>query len=116
MTVQAEATYENGMLRLSAPLPLPEHARVTLTIQSAGEAAPTPEPSDWVKHVRALAASAPKVSHVIDDSRESFYGPPEEPPLETLPQDEWTRKFHAWADSFPTRARLADDSRESISP
>ena len=34
MTTTVEAIYENGMLKLPAPLPLPEKAHVTVTIQS----------------------------------------------------------------------------------
>ena len=76
MTMQTEATYENGLLYPSQPLPLPEHARVTVTIHSVDNATGPPEPpkaGDWVQRVRALVASAPKVSHIADDSRESIY-------------------------------------------
>jgi len=31
-----EAVYEDGLLRLAAPLPLPNHARVTVTVQTTG--------------------------------------------------------------------------------
>ena len=34
MTIQVEATYENGVLRLAEPLPLHEHERVRITIES----------------------------------------------------------------------------------
>ena len=49
MTTTVEAIYENGMLKLPAPLPLPEKAHVTVTIQSG-----TPIPTDaergaWLK-------------------------------------------------------------------
>jgi predicted DNA-binding antitoxin AbrB/MazE fold protein len=78
MTMQTEATYENGILRPFAPLPLPEHARVTLTIQAAEDSdrardVPPADASDWIQRVRAWVASAPKVSHIADDSRESIY-------------------------------------------
>ncbi len=33
MTLQVEATYENGVLRLDRPLPFAEHERVQVTIQ-----------------------------------------------------------------------------------
>ena len=32
MTIKAEAIYENGVLRLSAPLPFQEHQKVALVI------------------------------------------------------------------------------------
>jgi predicted DNA-binding antitoxin AbrB/MazE fold protein len=34
MSTTLEAVYEDGLLRLSAPLPLPNHARVTVTVQA----------------------------------------------------------------------------------
>lgn len=35
MTITVEATYEDGILKLAAPLPLKEHERVTVTIRPA---------------------------------------------------------------------------------
>ncbi len=35
MSLTVEATYENGVLKLSQPLPLKDHEKVTVTIQSA---------------------------------------------------------------------------------
>lgn len=37
MATTVDAIYENGKLLLQKPLPLPEHARVTVTIESDGE-------------------------------------------------------------------------------
>ena len=34
MTLKAEAIYENGVLKLAAPLPLPEHQKVELDIRA----------------------------------------------------------------------------------
>lgn len=34
MTIQVEATYENGVLKLAEPLPLHEHERVRITVES----------------------------------------------------------------------------------
>jgi predicted DNA-binding antitoxin AbrB/MazE fold protein len=34
MSLQVEATYENGVLKLDKPLPLDEHERVTVHIKS----------------------------------------------------------------------------------
>jgi predicted DNA-binding antitoxin AbrB/MazE fold protein len=36
MTISIEATYENGVLKPAQPLPLPEHAKVHITVQAAG--------------------------------------------------------------------------------
>jgi len=33
MSLQVEATYENGALKLDRPLPLKEHERIVVTIQ-----------------------------------------------------------------------------------
>ncbi len=35
MTLTVEATYENGVLRPVQPLPLPEHAKVRITVTAA---------------------------------------------------------------------------------
>ena len=34
MSTTLEAIYEDGVLRLANPLPLPNHARVTVTVQT----------------------------------------------------------------------------------
>lgn len=34
MSTTIEAIYEDGLLRLANPLPLPNHARVTVTVQT----------------------------------------------------------------------------------
>ncbi len=34
MSTTLEAVYEDGHLRLASPLPLPNHARVTVTVQT----------------------------------------------------------------------------------
>lgn len=39
MSLEVEATYENGVLKLSEPLPLQEGQKVNLTIQPVGSAA-----------------------------------------------------------------------------
>jgi predicted DNA-binding antitoxin AbrB/MazE fold protein len=45
MSLEVEATYENGLFKLDWPLPLQEHQRVRLTVceQDAG----TPEDQAW---------------------------------------------------------------------
>ena len=37
MSLEAEATYENGVLKLDAPLPLDEHERVTVRVKQHAE-------------------------------------------------------------------------------
>lgn len=49
MTTTVEAIYENGMLKLPAPLPLPERAHVTVTIQSEAAVPPDAERGAWLK-------------------------------------------------------------------
>jgi predicted DNA-binding antitoxin AbrB/MazE fold protein len=39
MTLTVEATYENGVLKPAAPLPLDEHERVEVTVRRASIAA-----------------------------------------------------------------------------
>lgn len=45
MTKTVEAIYENGVLRLPEPLPLPEKSHVTVTIESTDD----PERDAWLK-------------------------------------------------------------------
>jgi len=45
MTWTVEAIYENGVLKLPAPLPLPEKSHVTVTIESNDDA----ERGAWLK-------------------------------------------------------------------
>lgn len=45
MTKTVEAIYENGVLRLPGPLPLPEKAHVMVTIESPDDA----ERDAWLK-------------------------------------------------------------------
>jgi predicted DNA-binding antitoxin AbrB/MazE fold protein len=39
MTFTVEAVFENGVLKPAEPLPLPEHARVTVTVVAGGSTA-----------------------------------------------------------------------------
>ncbi len=36
MSLEIQATYEDGVLKLDKPLPLEEHARVTVTVTASG--------------------------------------------------------------------------------
>ena len=49
MTTTVEAIYENGTLKLPAPLPLPEKAHVTVTIQSPPASGDDAERAAWLK-------------------------------------------------------------------
>ena len=49
MTTTVEAIYENGMLKLPAPLPLPEKTHVTVTIQSEAAPSSDAERGGWLK-------------------------------------------------------------------
>ena len=49
MTTRLDAVYENGMLRLPAPLPLPENAHVWVTIHTDLQEYPEPERGAWLK-------------------------------------------------------------------
>lgn len=45
MPLTFEAIYENGILKPAQPLPLKEHEKVHVTVQSSG---------DWVKHTYGI--------------------------------------------------------------
>ena len=53
MSTTLEAVYENGLLRLANPLPLPNHARVTVTVQTLDEDA---EQMGWLNESEAALA------------------------------------------------------------
>jgi predicted DNA-binding antitoxin AbrB/MazE fold protein len=62
MTKTLEAIYENGMLRLPGPLPLPEKSLVTVTVQTAEDE----ERETWLK------VSEDKLAQAWDDSDDVF--------------------------------------------
>ena len=45
MTITIEATYENGMLKLTQPLPLKEHQRVRITVETE---------ASWVRRTQGM--------------------------------------------------------------
>ena len=49
MTTTVDAVYEGGKLILPAPLPLPEHAHVRVTILGDETALPDSERAEWLK-------------------------------------------------------------------
>jgi len=49
MTATVEAIYENGMLKLPSPLPLPERSHVIVTIQSEPASDEQSERAAWMK-------------------------------------------------------------------
>lgn len=52
MIATLEAIYEQGVLRLASPLPLPEHAQVRVTVQSDATAT-DPERAEWASASQA---------------------------------------------------------------
>jgi predicted DNA-binding antitoxin AbrB/MazE fold protein len=65
MTRTVEAIYEKGMLKLPAPLPLPEMSPVTVTIQS-------PPVGDNAERETWLKVSEDKLTSAWDDSDNVF--------------------------------------------
>jgi predicted DNA-binding antitoxin AbrB/MazE fold protein len=49
MTTTVEAIYEKGALRLPAPLPLPDHTPVLVTIETAPLRSGDPERTAWLQ-------------------------------------------------------------------
>lgn len=62
MTKTLEAIYENGVLKLPAPLPLPEKSQVRVTIQTTDDE----ERDTWLK------VSEDKLAQAWDDSDDVF--------------------------------------------
>lgn len=50
MTKTVEAIYENGVLKLPEPLPLPERTRVLVTIEASSAVAEDGERRLWLDH------------------------------------------------------------------
>jgi predicted DNA-binding antitoxin AbrB/MazE fold protein len=65
VTQTVEAIYEKGVLKLAAPLPLPEKSSVTVTIQS-------PPVSDDAERETWLRVSEDKLTSAWDDSDDVF--------------------------------------------
>ena len=65
MSLEAEAIYENGMLKLDKPLPLDEHERVTLRIETQ------------VRRIRMSAGLIPFPDQA--EAREYLLGPENQP-------------------------------------
>jgi len=73
MALTIEAVYENGVLKPSQPLPLTEHERVRITIQSA---------TNWVEETYGICGwkgSAEEGERFATDAELDFPPPPEEP-------------------------------------
>jgi predicted DNA-binding antitoxin AbrB/MazE fold protein len=62
VTKTLEAIYENGVLKLPAPLPLPERSHVTVTIQSVDDE----ERETWMR------VCEDKLAQAWDDSDDVF--------------------------------------------
>jgi predicted DNA-binding antitoxin AbrB/MazE fold protein len=73
MPYTVEAIYENGILKLTQPLPLKEHERVRVTIQPR---------SNWVQETHGICGwkgSAEEADRFASDPELDFPPPPEEP-------------------------------------
>ena len=74
MTLTIAATYEDGVLKPEQPLPLPEHAKVRVTVQTSDDA---------VRRVRETAGIVPcrdpDVIELAALDPELSYSPVEEP-------------------------------------
>ncbi len=73
MPLTVEAVYEDGVLKPVQPLPLQEHAKVRVTIES---------PRNWVEETYGLCGwtgSAEEADRFATDPELDFPPPPEEP-------------------------------------
>ncbi|WP_395743020.1 antitoxin AF2212-like protein [Prosthecobacter sp.] len=64
MSTAVEAIYENGLLQLLAPLPLPEHSRVRVAVELLGD---DPERSEW------LSQSQSQLEKVWDNDADDVF-------------------------------------------
>ncbi len=60
MTITVQATYENGTLMLEQPLPLNDHEKVQVTIQSATSPLVEPVRPSLAERITALARDLPQ--------------------------------------------------------
>ena len=67
MTQTLAAIYENGMLKLSAPLPLPDKSHVTVTVESELMVAEDAEREHW------LNASKEALTKTWDNSADDVF-------------------------------------------
>jgi predicted DNA-binding antitoxin AbrB/MazE fold protein len=58
MTATIEAIYENGMLRLSRPLPLEEKAQVMVTVQTKPDSDDASEREAWLRRSEEVLTKA----------------------------------------------------------
>jgi predicted DNA-binding antitoxin AbrB/MazE fold protein len=73
MSLTVEATYENGVVKPARPLPLSEHQRVRITIQSA---------TNWVEDTYGIwgwKGCAAEAEPFATDPELDFPSPPEGP-------------------------------------
>jgi predicted DNA-binding antitoxin AbrB/MazE fold protein len=54
MAITTEATYENGALKPTSPLPLKENEKVRITVESANQPAPPGEAEQMVRRSYGL--------------------------------------------------------------
>ncbi len=73
MPLTVEAIYENGVLKPTGPLPLKEHQKVRLTIESA---------DNWVQATAGIIrwqGSSEELQRFAEDPELDYPPPPEEP-------------------------------------
>lgn len=64
MSTAVDAIYQNGLLQLVAPLPLPEHTRVRVAVELVSD---DPERSEW------LAQSQSQLETVWDNDADDVF-------------------------------------------
>jgi predicted DNA-binding antitoxin AbrB/MazE fold protein len=70
MTITVDAIYENGVLKPAQPLPLQEHAQVSVTVEQAAEqstSASQPVAADMTAAERIAARAAALPVDVVSD-------------------------------------------------
>lgn len=80
MTTTVAAVYEGGVLRLPAPLDLPDGTPVHVTVTPATPAPPPPDAADVLARILAIAAKAKVTGQVETTARDHdqiLYGGPE---------------------------------------
>lgn len=71
MTLTVEATYENGCLKLSQPLPLPERQRVRITVDPV---------AGWSPGSGVIPCTEPELIERVAMDPELDFPPPKEAP------------------------------------
>jgi len=78
MTANVEAVYENGVLRLLAPLALPEGQRVHVLVASE-EAVEGENAASILSEIAAMPVETPAIPSTSRDHDQVLYGTPNQP-------------------------------------